>query len=155
MPTLPLCNTTFMRIYDIECAEAVASKYFRNFLLDLNSTHCNNQRPCSITEYSGHTILHATTASFSQDMLMNQGNDSKEGHEKGFAMAYTFDLPEEVSVFKEEQMFDFFQLVGNLGGTFSLFTGFSFFGSFGWILIRTIAKCWYYAEKNHTLSLMG
>ena len=133
MPTLPLCNTTFMRIYDIECAEAVASKYFRNFLLDLNSSHCNNQRPCSITEYSGHTILHATTASFSQDMLMNQGNDSKEGHEKGFAMAYTFDLPEEVSVFKEEQMFDFFQLVGNLGGTFSLFTGFSFFGSFGWI----------------------
>ena len=146
MPTLPLCNTTFMRIYDIECAEAVASKYFRNFLLDLNSSHCNNQRPCSITEYSGHTILHATTASFSQDMLMNQGNDSKKGHEKGFAMAYTFDLPEEVSVFKEEQMFDFFQLVGNLGGTFSLFTGFSFFGSISWSFIM-LKKCCYNLKK--------
>ena len=146
MPTLPLCNTTFMRIYDIECAEAVASKYFRNFLLDLNSTHCNNQRPCSITEYSGHTILHATTTSFSQDMLMNQGNDSKKGHEKGFAMAYTFDLPEEVSVFKEEQMFDFFQLVGNLGGIFSLFTGFSFFGSISWIFFM-LKKCCYSLKK--------
>ena len=146
MPTLPLCNTSFMRIYDIECSKAVASKYFRNFLLDLNSTHCNNQRPCSITEYSGHTILHATTTSFSQDMLMNQGNDSKEGHEKGFAMAYTFGLPEELSVLKEEQMFDFFQLVGNLGGTFSLFTGFSFFGSISWSLIM-LKKCCYNLKK--------
>ena len=146
MPTLPLCNTSYMRIYDIECAKAVSSKYFRNFLLDLNSTHCNNQRPCSITEYSGHTILHATTTSFSQDMLMNQGNDSKEGHEKGFAMAYTFGLPEELSVLKEEQMFDFFQLVGNLGGTFSLFTGFSFFGSISWLFF-ILKKCCYNLKK--------
>ena len=79
-------------------------------------------------------------------MLMNQGNDSKEGHEKGFAMAYTFGLPEELSVLKEEQMFDFFQLVGNLGGTFSLFTGFSFFGSISWSLIM-LKKCCYNLKK--------
>ena len=63
-----------------------------------------------------------------------------------------YGMPEKVSVFKEEQMFDFFQLVGNLGGIFSLFTGFSFFGGFGWI-IRIIAKCWYYAKKKFMLKV--
>ena len=142
MPNLPLCNDT----KDVECAEVVASKYFDNFLLDTNATHCNRQRPCSITEYSSETLLYGYTNDFDEDMGNVHHSCHNGSDAKAFILTYTFALPEQVSVFKEQRIFGFMQLVGNLGGAFSLFTGFSFFAGVVWI-IRMILRSYNLIEK--------
>ena len=52
-----------------------------------------------------------------------------------FVFNYQFALPESVTLFEETLVFELIQLIGNLGGTFSLFTGFSFAGFVAWILM--------------------
>ena len=151
MPNLSLCNIN--KTKDMECAKSLMAKYnATSFLQDINA-NWNHLKPCSITEYSGKTLLYGPMTDFMRDVgIKDKRNISDKLGEGVSALTYTFGNPEQISVYKEEIVFDAIQLVGNLGGTFSLFTGFSFFGGFGWI-IRIIAKCWYYAKKKFMLKV--
>ena len=149
MPNLSLCNIN--KTKDMECAKSVMAKYnATSFLQDVNA-NWNHLKPCSITEYSGKTLLYGPMTDFMRDVGMIDKNHvvkDKLAMGEGFSvLTYEFAIPEQISIYKEEIVFDEIQLIGNLGGIFGLFTGFSFFGSVGWI-IRMITKCWHCMKKN-------
>ena len=146
MPNLSLCDKN--KTKDMECVKSVVAKYnATSFLLDINS-HWNHPKPCSITEYSGQTILYGSMTDFMRDVgIIDEDHISDELGDGVSAFSYEFAIPEQIDVYKEERVFDEIQLMGNLGGIFGLFTGFSFFGGVGWI-IRMITKCWHYMKQK-------
>ena len=145
MPNLPLCDKNKTKV--IHCAKSVVAIYNATSFLQATNAYWNNQKACSVTEYFGQTLLYGPMTDFMRDVgIKDKKNISHKLGEGVSALTYTFGKPEQISVYKEEIVFDTIQLIGNVGGTFSLFTGFSFFGSIGWI-IRMITKCWHHMKK--------
>ena len=140
MPNLPLCDKNKTKV--IQCAKSVVAIYNATSFLQATNAYWNNQKACSVTEYFGQTLLYGPMTDFMRDVGIRGKENLRDKLGEGLsALTYTFGNPEQISVYKEEIVFDTIQLIGNLGGTFSLFTGFSFFAGVGWT-IRMIRRSW-------------
>lgn len=138
---VPLCNSSHHDSLDIMCSN------FIFHLLEKNQQgHC--KKACSVKEFQ---VKDETDQKF----------DCLDRHNR-FEINYMFGLPDSSkdlrskrpfkTVHEEYYILDERGVIGTIGGTISLFTGYSFFGIATWIFVNLKWIIVKMASKNHHTS---
>ena len=110
---------------------------FDNSFITLQKDVNVNTVPCDDLGYTGTYITDVIeTTIFTEEFLCEDNWNSNQSQSLVF---YTFDLPETMTVDKEYYIVPILDLIGLVGGTLGMFTGFSFYHTIADILSLTVS----------------
>ena len=103
------------------------SKYWANEILINNVSTKTCPQTCEMLEYTGKIIKDESFNCFENpNDQQTEFADSKKMECKFMDLSYEFASPEYVKTYEEYLICDGKTMVGNVGGTFGMFIGFSF-----------------------------
>ena len=120
-------------VEELDCSYSVLRNSFVSLRKDVNV----NIVPCDDLGYTGTYITDCIeTTQFSPEFFCEDNFDGNKSHHLLF---YTFDVPETMTLEEEYYTVPIFDLIGLVGGTLGMFTGFTFYGTISDILSLTVS----------------
>ena len=116
-------------VEELDCSYSVLRNSFVSIRKDVNV-------PCDDLGYTGTYVTDVfETTPFSDEFFC--GEDYFDGNKSHHLLWYTFDVPETMTLEEEYYIMPILDLIGLVGGTLGMFTGFTFYGTISDILSLT------------------